>query len=63
MSTGCILAELLAREPLFPGENYLRQLEIICAKIGKPKERDLNFVTSQLAKNYILNLKIGNWCT
>jgi serine/threonine protein kinase len=52
------LAELLAREPLFPGEDYLKQLEIICKKIGKPTEKDLSFVTSQRAKEYILSLPI-----
>jgi len=57
-SVGCILAELLARQPLFPGEDYLKQLEIICIKIGKPSEKDLNFVTSQRAKEYILSLPI-----
>lgn len=28
-SVGCILAELLLRKPLFPGDNYLHQLQII----------------------------------
>lgn len=27
-SVGCILAELLLRRPVFPGENYLHQLQV-----------------------------------
>lgn len=59
-SVGCIFAELLARKPLFPGEDYLNQLEIICKKIGKPTEEELNFVTSQRAKEFILALPFGD---
>ena len=34
-SVGCIFAELLARAPLFPGEDYIAQLRLICGKLGK----------------------------
>ena len=27
-SVGCILAELLLRRPMFPGDNYLHQLQV-----------------------------------
>jgi mitogen-activated protein kinase 1/3/mitogen-activated protein kinase 6 len=30
---GCILAELLGRRPLFPGKDYVHQLNLIC-KVG-----------------------------
>lgn len=30
-SVGCILAEILGRRPLFPGENYIHQLQVSCA--------------------------------
>ncbi len=33
-SVGCIFAELLARQPLFPGNDYIDQLRLICAKLG-----------------------------
>jgi len=49
-SVGCIFAELLARTPLFPGEDYIAQLRLICDKLGRPSEKDLDFVTSERAK-------------
>lgn len=55
-SVGCIFAELLARSPLFPGEDYIAQLRLICDKLGKPAEKDLDFVTSERAKRFMLSL-------
>jgi serine/threonine protein kinase len=31
-SVGCILAELLLRRPMFPGDNYLHQLQVRAAR-------------------------------
>jgi serine/threonine protein kinase len=55
-SVGCIFAELLARSPLFPGEDYIAQLRLICDKLGKPSEKDLDFVTSERARKFMLSL-------
>ena len=33
-AVGCILAELLARKPLFPGKDYVDMLKLQVAKIG-----------------------------
>lgn len=55
-SVGCIFAELLARAPLFPGEDYIAQLRLICDKLGKPLERDLDFVSSERAKRFMNSL-------
>lgn len=55
-SVGCIFAELLARSPLFPGEDYIAQLRLICDKLGKPAEKDLDFVTSERARKFMLSL-------
>lgn len=55
-SVGCIFAELLARSPLFPGEDYIAQLRLICDKLGRPTEDDLDFVTSERAKRFMLSL-------
>ncbi len=55
-SVGCIFAELLARSPLFPGEDYIAQLRLICDKLGKPSERDLDFVTSDRARRFMVSL-------
>jgi len=55
-SVGCIFAELLGRKPLFPGEDYIHQLQIICETLGKPDERDLGFITSDKAKRFMRGL-------
>lgn len=55
-SVGCIFAELLARSPLFPGEDYIAQLRLICDKLGRPSEKDLDFVTSERARKFMLSL-------
>lgn len=55
-SVGCIFAELLARSPLFPGEDYIAQLRLICEKMGRPSDKNLEFVTSERAKKFMLSL-------
>lgn len=55
-SVGCIFAELLARNPLFPGEDYIAQLRLICEKLGRPPETDLDFVTSERARRFMTSL-------
>jgi serine/threonine protein kinase len=55
-SVGCIFAELLARAPLFPGEDYIAQLRLICDKLGRPADDRLDFVTSERARKFMLSL-------
>ena len=55
-SVGCILAEMLARKPLFPGTDYIAQLRLICEKLGRPSVEELDFVTSERAKAFMLDL-------
>lgn len=55
-SVGCIFGELLLRSPLFAGEDYIAQLRLICDKLGKPAERDLDFVSSDRARRFMLAL-------
>jgi mitogen-activated protein kinase 1/3 len=45
-AAGCIFAELMNREALFPGEDYIAQLRLIVDKLGKPASSNLDFVTS-----------------
>ena len=33
---GCILAEMFKLTPLFPGNNSLHQLQLLCEVMGKP---------------------------
>jgi serine/threonine protein kinase len=37
-AVGCIMAELIARAPLFPGENTMKQLGLIIRAMGSPNE-------------------------
>jgi len=55
-SCGCILAELIGRKPLFPGRDYIQQLNFITDVIGTPSMEDLRNVATESAKKYILNL-------
>lgn len=44
-AVGCILAELLKREPLFPGDSDLDTLDKIITFLGTPSEKDWQGVT------------------
>jgi hypothetical protein len=55
-SVGCIFAELLGRKPLFPGKDYVHQLNLITRMIGSPSEAELGFITSEKARRYIRSL-------
>lgn len=53
-SVGCIFAEMLERKVLFPGKNYLNQLDLILDLVGSPKEEDIR--GSDKARKYLRNL-------
>ena len=55
-SVGCIFAELLGRQPLFPGDHYLDQIQKIVAVTGTPKMEDLDFIKKKEAKEFFLKL-------
>ena len=55
-SIGCILAELLGRQPLFPADNYLDELQKIISVLGSPSENDLEFISDQKIKSFVLRL-------
>ena len=55
-SIGCILAELLGRQPLFPADNNLDELQKIISVLGSPSETDLEFITDEKIKNFVLRL-------
>ncbi|ODV87657.1 hypothetical protein CANARDRAFT_25903 [[Candida] arabinofermentans NRRL YB-2248] len=52
-SVGCILAEMMLREPLFPGKDYRHQLLLIFEIIGSPTGDDFQSIKSKRAKEYI----------
>lgn len=43
-SVGCILAELLGRTPLFPGEDFLDQVQRIISVLGTPNFEDMKYI-------------------
>merc|ERR1719335_1106836 len=55
-SVGCIFAELLGRKPLFPGKDYVHQLNLITDVIGSPDEEDIECIESDKARRYIRSL-------
>lgn len=55
-SIGCILAELLGRKPLFPGEHYLDQVQRIISVLGTPTSEDLEFITNTQAREFVMKI-------
>jgi serine/threonine protein kinase len=45
-SVGCILAELLGRQPLFPGTNFVHQLTLIFDTVGSPEPHQVRLNTA-----------------
>jgi serine/threonine protein kinase len=55
-AVGCILAELLLRKPLFPGDDYISQLKLINGFLGTQAPEDLEFISAERAKKFMLGL-------
>lgn len=55
-SVGCIFAEIMTREPLFRGKDYVHQLKLITELLGTPDEDSLKFVRSENARRYVKQL-------
>ena len=55
-SAGCILAELIGRTPLFPGKNYIHQLEMITDVLGKPTDEEINMFENEKARKFMRSL-------
>jgi len=56
-SAGCILAEILGRKPLFPGDDYIKQMNLIFQTLGTPTDADMSFISNAQALQYIKTLK------
>eukprot|EP01006_Ploeotia_vitrea_P007290 TRINITY_DN16628_c0_g1_i1.p1 TRINITY_DN16628_c0_g1~~TRINITY_DN16628_c0_g1_i1.p1 ORF type:complete len:392 (+),score=25.37 TRINITY_DN16628_c0_g1_i1:41-1216(+) len=52
-SVGCILAELLLRKPLWPGDNSKDQMDRILATLGNPTLDDVQGMGSTQAQSYV----------
>jgi serine/threonine protein kinase len=55
-SVGCIFAELLGRQPIFPGIDSQNQIQLIVDVIGYPEESVLSKIRSEKAKGYLERL-------
>lgn len=44
-SIGCIFAELMNKQTLFPGQSHFMQLEMILNVLGYPSDEDLAFIS------------------
>lgn len=55
-SVGCTFAELLNGIPLFPGTDYIHQINCIADIIGTPTQSDLDSIQNENAKRYVLSL-------
>jgi serine/threonine protein kinase len=54
---GCILAELHGRKPLFPGDDYIKQMNLIFNVLGTPATEEMKFISNDKALEYIKSLK------
>mmetsp|Transcript_15857 Transcript_15857/g.37870 ORF Transcript_15857/g.37870 Transcript_15857/m.37870 type:complete len:416 (-) Transcript_15857:258-1505(-) len=60
-AVGCIMAELLSRRPLFPGADYVKQLEYIINYLGTPTQDDLKATSgNERASKYAASLGNGS---
>ena len=59
-SVGCIFAELLGRQPIFPGIDSQNQIQLIVDVIGYPDESVLSKIRSEKAKSYLERLPRKN---
>jgi mitogen-activated protein kinase 1/3 len=51
------MAELHGRKPLFPGDDYIKQMNLIFSVLGTPSKTDMKFITNEKALEYIKSLK------
>lgn len=55
-SIGCIFAEMLGNKPLFPGKNYVDQLNRILQIVGSPTDEDLAAIPNEKSRRYVASL-------
>ncbi|NWR81801.1 MK07 kinase, partial [Centropus unirufus] len=55
-SVGCIFAEMLARRQLFPGRNYVHQLQLIMAVLGTPPPSVMAAIGAERVRAYVQSL-------
>ena len=56
-SVGCTFGEILSRKVLFPGTNYLKQIDLIVRTLGTPTDEDMDFIANPHAKKFLKSLE------
>ena len=56
-SVGCAFVELLSKQFLFPGNNYIEQIKLIMNVLGTQDDKDLEFISNSSAKNFVKQFK------
>ncbi|KAJ1933213.1 mitogen activated protein kinase [Linderina macrospora] len=57
-SVGCIMAEMISRQPLFPGRDYHHQLKLILDVLGTPTSDDYLSIKSRRARDFIRGMSL-----
>lgn len=55
-SVGCILAEMLTRTPLFPGQEQEEQVQMIIDLLGFPTDEELEMFSDIKEKDLLRNI-------
>ena len=55
-SVGCILAEMMSNRPIFPGKNYLDQIQKIQEILGTPTTDETTFILNPKARAFLESL-------
>lgn len=53
---GCIFGELLQRKPMFPGHDYIDQVNQIVKFVGSPTDKQTSFIANEKALEYVKSL-------
>ncbi|KAL0296635.1 UNVERIFIED_CONTAM: Mitogen-activated protein kinase [Sesamum radiatum] len=56
-SIGCIFAEMLTGEPLFPGKNVVDQLDLITDLLGTPSAEAISRIPNEKARRYLSSMR------
>lgn len=56
-SVGCTFGEILSRRVLFPGANYIKQIDLIVRLLGTPSEEDMSFIANPHATKFLKSLE------
>ena len=57
----CVMCHPLFLKPMFPGDDYIHQLQLISDTLGTPSDEELAFVTSDKAKRFMKSQVRRRW--